>query len=82
MTPLEVMLDIMRRPIDPKASAELQAGARAMRFEAAKAAAPYMHPRLQAIEHSGELKMSLADSIAALNQSLAGSDSEDRPTTH
>lgn len=25
------------------------------RFEAAKAAAPYMHPRLQAIEHSGEI---------------------------
>jgi hypothetical protein len=27
---------------------------RAMRFEAAKIAAPYCHPRLQAVEHSGK----------------------------
>lgn len=27
--------------------------AQMMRFEAAKAAAPYMHPRLAAVEHSG-----------------------------
>lgn len=39
-TPLEVMLSIMR---DPETDA-------AMRFEAAKAAAPYVHPRLSQVD--------------------------------
>jgi len=43
LTPLEYMLGILR---NDKAASE-------MRFEAAKAAAPYVHPRLQAIEHGG-----------------------------
>jgi hypothetical protein len=52
ITPLEYMLEVMRAPSehdDPK----VQIAREAMRFEAAKAAAPYMHPRLAAVEHSG-----------------------------
>lgn len=43
ITPLEYMLDILR---DEEKPADV-------RFEAAKAAAPYMHARLAAMEHSG-----------------------------
>jgi hypothetical protein len=43
LTPLEHMLSVLR---DPNASAT-------ERFEAAKAAAPYVHARLAAIEHAG-----------------------------
>lgn len=39
-TPLEVMLGIMRDPETPAA----------MKFEAAKAAAPYVHPRLSQVD--------------------------------
>jgi hypothetical protein len=43
---------------------------RAMAQEAAKDAAPYVHPRLAAIEHSGEIKTrSLAEELAELNGS-------------
>lgn len=52
ISPLEFMLQVMRDDSnheDPR----IQAQREAMRFEAAKAAAPYIHPRLQAIEHSG-----------------------------
>ena len=53
ITPLEFMLEIMRSEApsinDPKA----QIAHQTMRFEAAKAAAPYIHPRLAAIEHTG-----------------------------
>lgn len=44
MTPIEYLLGVMR---DEKADP-------AARFEAAKAAAPYCHPKLAAIEHSGK----------------------------
>lgn len=54
ITPLEFMLNIMRREpaddLDPKLAVEMLG----MRFEAAKAAAPYIHPRLAAVEHTGE----------------------------
>jgi len=43
-TPLDYLLSVMRDPKVP----------RAMRFEAARVAAPYLHPRLQAVEHSGK----------------------------
>lgn len=42
ITPLEYLLQVMRSSNDE-----------AKRLDAAKAAAPYMHPRLNAIEHSG-----------------------------
>ena len=43
IAPLEFMLQVMR---DPRQDL-------AVRLETAKAAAPYLHPRLQAVEHSG-----------------------------
>lgn len=45
LTPLEYMLGILR---DETLDEEF-------RFEAAKAAAPYVHPKLAAVEHSGSL---------------------------
>lgn len=50
-TPLEYMLKLLR--IEPPSDADevKKAQIEAMRFEAAKAAAPYVHPKLQAIEH-------------------------------
>lgn len=44
LSPLEFMMNIMRDE-----TAEF-----VMRFEAAKAAAPYVHPRLAAVEHTGK----------------------------
>lgn len=52
LTPLEYMLEVMRRPSDHE-DEKIQLAREAMRFEAAKAAAPYMHPRLAAVEHTG-----------------------------
>lgn len=52
ITPLEYMLNVMRQDSaheDPR----IEIAREAMRFEAAKAAAPYMHPRLAAVEHTG-----------------------------
>lgn len=43
ITPLAYMLKLMR---DPRAT-------KAVRAEMAKAAAPYVHPRLAAVEHTG-----------------------------
>lgn len=54
ITPLEYMLQIMRSDSeheDPK----IQIAREAMRFEAAKAAAPYVHPRLATVEHKGNV---------------------------
>lgn len=42
LTPLDYMLAVMRADIDPQ-----------MRFEAAKAAAPYVHPKLASVAHTG-----------------------------
>lgn len=53
LSPLEFMLNVMRGSSnheDPK----VQIAREAMRFEAAKAAAPYMHPRLAAVEMTGK----------------------------
>ncbi|WP_457321611.1 hypothetical protein [Roseateles sp. P5_E11] len=49
ITPLEFMLNVMRRDCtheDPK----IQLAREAMQFEAAKAAAPFVHPRLSSVE--------------------------------
>jgi hypothetical protein len=52
LTPLEYMLEVMRRDSDHE-DPKVQVSREALRFEAAKAAAPYIHPRLASIEHSG-----------------------------
>ena len=43
LTPLDYMLDVMRNGADE-----------ATRLDAAKSAAPYVHPKLAAIEHTGK----------------------------
>ena len=68
LTPLEYMLQVMRtEPSDDLESKDYLAAV-AMRFEAAKAAAPYMHPRLAAVEHSGTMTLkTYAEELASLN---------------
>jgi hypothetical protein len=44
LTPLDYMLSVLRNDLEPPE----------MRFEAAKAAAPYVHPKLSSIESSGK----------------------------
>lgn len=56
ITPLEYMLTVMR----DKAADESK------RLEAAKSAAPYVHARLSAIEHSGEVGLSHEQFIDSL----------------
>lgn len=54
ITPLEYLLAQMRKDYPEDADAATKARFDSLRFEAAKAAAPYMHPRLNAIEHTGK----------------------------
>ncbi|CAB4145050.1 hypothetical protein UFOVP891_39 [uncultured Caudovirales phage] len=54
ITPLEFMLNVMRQPIPKKATDEEKSAIKAAQFEAAKSAAPYIHPRLAAVAHSGK----------------------------
>lgn len=54
MTPLEFMLKIMRAEPPEGLQQRDELAVQAMRFEAAKAAAPYIHPRLAAVEHTGK----------------------------
>lgn len=67
ITPLDYMLGVLRSSTDPAA-----------RMDAAKAAAPYVHPRLAAIEHTGDLELTHHDDartvIAGLLSELAGGD--------
>lgn len=54
LTPLDFMMNIMRNDTPPKDSSPAQQIAfHTLRFEAAKAAAPYVHPKLASIEHKG-----------------------------
>lgn len=57
ITPLEYMLNIMRKETPEGADAATHLQYDSLRFEAAKAAAPYVHPRLAAVEHSGGLDL-------------------------
>ena len=58
ITPLEYMLDILR---DDTADAK-------DRFAAAMAAAPYIHPRLAAVEHSGNQEKPLSMLLGLLGE--------------
>jgi len=61
MTPLEVMIDTMRRLVqraDDIESGAIEADQDSIKYmleasEVASKAAPYIHPRLAAVEHSG-----------------------------
>lgn len=55
ITPLEYMLELLRKPIPEDMDAAEKVAFTAMKFEAAKAAAPYIHPRLAAIEMKGQI---------------------------
>lgn len=70
ITPLEYMLQIMRNDEVPKDAEPAQVIAlQAMRFEAAKAAAPYMHPKLSAVEMNAKVTTrTLAEELAELNE--------------
>lgn len=51
ITPLDFMLNIMRGECPANADPAAQIAFAGMRFEAAKAAAPYVHPKLANVEH-------------------------------
>ncbi len=53
ITPLDFMLDVMRKEPGDDLESKDYLAACVLRFEAAKAAAPYIHPKLASIEHSG-----------------------------
>lgn len=54
ITPLEYMLQVMRSEPSEKLEGSQLLSALMLRFEAAKAAAPYIHPKLSAVEHTGK----------------------------
>lgn len=54
ITPLEYMLQVMRQEPSPDLAPRDYVAAMMLRFEAAKAAAPYLHPRLTAVQHTGD----------------------------
>jgi hypothetical protein len=54
VTPLEFMLNLMRTELPEDASSMEKASMRSLQFEAAKAAAPYVHPKLSNVEMSGK----------------------------
>lgn len=54
ITPLEYMLQVMRNDPPEGLEGPQMLSAISLRFEAAKAAAPYIHPKLSAVEVSGD----------------------------
>lgn len=54
LTPLEYLLQVLRNPNERQD----------VRLDAAKSAAPYMHPRLAAVEHSGNQDNPVSFTIA------------------
>lgn len=54
ITPLEFMLQLMRSEPPEGIGDMAKVGHKELQFEAAKAALPYMHPRLAAIELTGK----------------------------
>lgn len=56
LTPLDYMLTVLRDEANPPD----------VRLDAASKAAPYVHPKLAAIEHSGTMTVSHEDAIDAL----------------
>ena len=54
LTPLDYMLGIVRAETPPGLEASVAIARETLRFEASKAAAPYCHPRLQAVTLGGD----------------------------
>ena len=57
MTPLDYMLSVMRDDQNPPD----------MRLDAANKVAPYVHPKLAAIEHSGSMLLTHEDALDELD---------------
>jgi hypothetical protein len=68
ISPLDFMLTMLRDPKLPQAE----------RFEAAKAAAPYVHARLAAIEAKHDISDALADLLKAVDGRTRGIPQSDR----
>ena len=68
LTPLAYMLEMLRNPNLPQAE----------RFEAAKAAAPYVHARLAAIEAKHDISDALADLLKVVDGRTRGIPQSDR----
>jgi len=66
VTPLDYLLGVLRN--DESSDKD--------RFAAAVAAAPFVHPKLSAVEHSGEMKMSHEQAIDELEDGLNGAEHE------
>lgn len=84
ITPLEVMLRTMRDAWALADQAETDRERITLRQAAcgvAEKAAPYVHPRLSATEHSGAVGLSHEDAIAALDAS-GDDEPEGAGTTH
>jgi hypothetical protein len=62
LTPLDYMLSVLRD----------EANSPEMRLDAANKAAPFVHPRLAAIEHSGGLTLSHEDALDELDDDEPG----------
>lgn len=65
-TPLDFMLEIMRGAAPENAEPAAQVAFAALRLDAAKAAAPFVHPRLAAVEHSGGMTFRHEDALGEL----------------
>jgi hypothetical protein len=59
ITPLEYMLKVLREEPSPDLPDEIRMTMEARRMDAAKAAAPYMHPRLQQIQSNVDANVAL-----------------------
>lgn len=51
--PLDYMLGVLRKPIPPRADIETKMRLHAVKMDAAKAAAPYVHPKLNSTVLTG-----------------------------
>lgn len=61
VTPLEFMLKVMRSEPPDGLEGMALVTAMSMRFEAAKAAAPYVHARLASVEMKAKVGLTMAD---------------------
>jgi hypothetical protein len=74
ITPLEYLLELMRKPYPENADPAVLVAYDSMKLDAAKAAAPYIHPRLANRDNPvklGKLAGSLADQGSAVLTALA-----------
>ena len=67
-TPLDYLLGIMQDPGRSDFSPEQALYHERMRLEAAKTAAPFLHPRLAQIEHRGKVALTHEQALADLDE--------------